>query len=58
MRSFLRLQLVILLATSLFAQSTSTERSLWDFPPQGSERERVLETKFDATLNPDDLRRG
>src|SRR5437868_5693298 len=56
MRSFLRLQLVILLATSVFAQTTSTERTLMGFTAESSERERALESRFDATLNPDDLR--
>ena len=56
MRNFLRLQLVIILATSLFAQSTATGKILMGFTAEGSDRERALETKFDATLNADDLR--
>ena len=56
MRSFLRLQLVILLATSVFAETTSPERTLMGFTAESSERERALESRFDATLNPDDLR--
>jgi N-acetylated-alpha-linked acidic dipeptidase len=56
MRSFLRLLLVILLATSFFAQTTSPEKALMGFTAEGSERERALESKFDATLNPQDLR--
>ena len=56
MRSFLRLLLVILLATSFFAQTTSPEKTLMGFTAEGSDLERALESKFDATLNPQDLR--
>jgi N-acetylated-alpha-linked acidic dipeptidase len=56
MRHFLRLQLVILLTTSLFAQSTATERPLMGFTAESSERERALEARFDSSLNPEDLR--
>ena len=55
MRSVLRLQLVILLATSVFAQSTASERTLMGFTAESSERQRAIESKFDSTLNAGNL---
>ena len=55
MRKIARLLIVLTLSFSIFAQSITPERPLMGFTAAGSELERALEGRFDATLNPGDL---
>ena len=55
MRKIARLFLVLALSFSMFAQSTTSDRTLMGFSAVGSEQERALETRFDATLNAGNL---
>jgi N-acetylated-alpha-linked acidic dipeptidase len=51
-----RLLVILSLSFSIFAQSTSVERPLMGFSADGSQQQRALESRFDSSLNADNLR--
>ncbi len=54
--SFLRVFLICLLSGAVFSQSMPAEKALLGFSLENSQKQRVLEAKFDANLKAENLR--
>jgi N-acetylated-alpha-linked acidic dipeptidase len=56
MKNFLRVILIFLVSSSILAQNVTVERPLMGFTAESSSRQREIESRFDAMLNPENLR--